>query len=307
MMSIFRAAVIGIVALAAGLVSASAQTAAGDVEIQSGVEYANHDGVVLQGDLYQPKAPGKYPAIVAVHGGGWQAGARTAYGYWGRYLAQQGYVVFAVSYRLSKPGQKTYPQAAQDVRAAVQFVRGRGEAIKVDPERIGMMGDSAGAHLVALTSLTYEDAPFINAYPKDAFASVSARVKAVVGFYGVYDMAQQWNHDQLHRPHDNITEKFLGAPLTENRKIYLEASPITYVVKAKNATSFLIVHGTEDDIVDRAQSDNFLLALKQAGFYARHIVVQGAGHFFASDPILEPGSRSSETAGPILRFFKERL
>ena len=189
----------------------------------------------------------------------------------------------------------------------MQFVRGRGEAIKVDPERIGMMGDSAGAHLVALTALTYEDAPFINAYPKDAFASVSARVKAVVGFYGVYDMAQQWNHDQLHRPHDNISEKFLGAPLTENRKIYLEASPITYVVKAKNATSFLIVHGTEDDIVDRAQSDNFLLALKQAGFYARHIVVQGAGHFFASDPILEPGSRSSETAGPILRFFKERL
>src|SRR5437773_9609645 len=114
-----------------------------------------------------------------------------------------------------------------------------GEAIKVDPERIGMMGDSAGAHLVALTSLTYEDAPFINAYPKDAFASVSARVKAVVGFYGVYDLAQQWSHDQLHRPHDNITEKFLGAPLTENRKIYLEASPITYVVKAKNATSFL--------------------------------------------------------------------
>ena len=77
MMSIFRAAVIGIVALAAGLVSASAQTAAGDVEIQSDVEYANHDGVVLQGDLYQPKAPGKYPAIVAVHGGG--LGARVAW------------------------------------------------------------------------------------------------------------------------------------------------------------------------------------------------------------------------------------
>ena len=113
MKSIFRATMIGAVALAAGLVPARAQTA-GDVDVQSGVEYANHDGVVLQGDLYQPKAPGKYPAIVAVHGGGWQAGARNSYGYWGRYLAQQGYVVFAVSYRLSKPGQKTYPQAAQD-------------------------------------------------------------------------------------------------------------------------------------------------------------------------------------------------
>src|SRR5437867_5212303 len=153
MNSIFRATMISALALAAGLAPARAQTAAGDVEVQSGVEYANHDGVALQGDLYQPKAPGKYPAIVGVHGGGWQAGARTSYGYWGRYLAQQGYVVFAVSYRLSKPGQKTYPQAAQDVRAA-QCNLFAGEAIKVDPERIGMMGDSAGAHLVALTSLT---------------------------------------------------------------------------------------------------------------------------------------------------------
>ena len=135
MKSIFGATMIGAVALAAGFVSVRAQTAPGDVEVESGVEYANHDGVVLQGDLYQPKAPGKYPAIVAVHGGGWQAGARTAYGYWGRYLAQQGYVVFAVSYRLSKPGQKTYPQAAQDVRAAVQFVRGRGDQSRSGADR----------------------------------------------------------------------------------------------------------------------------------------------------------------------------
>src|SRR5262245_62952071 len=106
MMSTFRAAVIVTVALAAGLISAGAQTAAGDVEFQGGVEYANHDGVVLQGDLYQPKTSGKYPAIVAVHGGGWQAGARTAYGYWGRYLAQQGYVGFAVRYLLSKAGPR---------------------------------------------------------------------------------------------------------------------------------------------------------------------------------------------------------
>src|SRR5438876_12339375 len=98
MKSIFGAMMIGAVALAWGFVSAGAQTAAGDVEVQSGGEYANHDGVVLQGDLYQPKAPGKYPAIVAVHGGGWQAGARNSYGYWGRYLAQQGYVMFAYSY-----------------------------------------------------------------------------------------------------------------------------------------------------------------------------------------------------------------
>lgn len=295
-------------ALAAGLfLLAAAPTLAQNVDMQKGVEYANHDGVSLRGDLYQPKAPGKYPAIIAVHGGGWQGGSPSSYAHWGPWLAERGFVVFAVAYRLSKPDQKTYPQAVHDVRAAVQFVRGRGEAIKVDGDRIGMMGGSAGGHLTSLVALAGDEAPFANAYPNDQFANVSASVKAVVPFYGVYDMQRQWNYDVLNRPHDNITQKFIGMPPTQNRKIYLEASPMTYAIQSKNRTSFLIVVGTEDDIVERGQSDDFLLALKQAGFYARRIVVQGAGHFFESDPIDEPYSRPAQAAGPILRFFRERL
>ena len=279
----------------------------GGVDIQKAVDYANHDGVALQADIYQPKAAGKYPAVIAVHGGGWQNGSRISYQHWGPWLAERGFVVMAINYRLSKPGQKTYPQAVHDVRAAVQFLRSKAEAYKVDPDRIGMMGDSAGGHLVALNALAHDEAPFANAYPNDPYASVSAKVKAVVGFYGVYDMQQQWNHDVLHRPHDNIAQNFIGVPPTENRKIYNEASPMTYAVRAKNTTSFYLVHGTEDDIVDRVQSDNFLLALKQAGFFARHYVVQGAGHFFASEPLSEPRGKVGEAADPVLRFFKERL
>ncbi len=303
MLSMTRRAALAAAALLCAGMSAWAQ----DFDVQRGVEYANHDGASLQGDLYQPREPGKYPAIVAVHGGGWQGGSRASYQYWGPWLAKRGYVVFAVSYRLSKPGQKTYPQAAQDVRAAVQLLRGKGEALKVDAERIGMMGDSAGAHLVSLVALAGDEPPFANAYPADAFANVSARVKAVTSFYGVYDMPQQWNHDLVHRPHDNIAQVFLGVPLTDNRKVYNEASPMTYAVRGKMAPSFLLINGTEDDVVDRTQSDNFLLALKQAQVYARRIVVQGAGHYFASDPIEDPQSRSGEAAGIVLRFLRERL
>jgi acetyl esterase/lipase len=294
--------------VAAGLVLLlTAPALAQSFDLQKGVEYANHDGVSLRGDLYQPKAPGKYPAIVSVHGGGWQGGSPASYAHWGPWLAERGFVVFAVTYRLSKPDQKTYPQAVHDVRAAVQFLRGRGEAVKVDGDRIGMMGGSAGGHLTSLVALAHDEAPFKNAYPNDQFANVSANVKAVVPFYGVFDMQRQWNYDVLNRPHDNITQKFIGVPPTENRKVYLEASPMTYAVRAKNRTSFLIVVGTEDDIVERSQSDDFMLALKQAGFFARRIVVQGAGHFFESDPLDEPFSRPAQAAGPILRFFKERL
>ena len=290
-------------------VAAQAPAPAGttDVEIQRGVEYANHDGVALKGDLYQPKAAGKYPAIIAVHGGGWQGGSPASYSHWGPFYAQRGYVVFAISYRLSRPGQKTYPQAVQDVRAAIQFVRGRGEAIRADGERIGLQGGSAGGHLVSLTALAGDEAPFANAYPNDPFASVSARVKTVVSFYGVYDLLQQWNHDVLHRPLDNIAEKFLGVSPVDNRKIYFESSPISYAIKSKATASFFMINGTEDDVVDRAQSDSFLLTMKQAGFFVRRIVVQGAGHYFESDPIEAPFSKSGEAAGAVLRFLKDRL
>src|ERR1700733_7828626 len=94
-----------------------------DIETRANIDYARHDGVVLKGDLYAPKAPGKYPAIVAIHGGGWQQGSRESYRHWGPYLAARGYALFAAGYRLSRPGEPSYPGAVHDVRAAVQFVK----------------------------------------------------------------------------------------------------------------------------------------------------------------------------------------
>jgi hypothetical protein len=72
----------------------------------------------------------------------------------------------------------------------------------------------------------------------------------------------------------------------KSRKLFFEASPLSYVTVDKNSTRFPLVYGREDDIVDPAtQSEKFLTELKQAGFYARTIVVPGAGHFWASEPI----------------------
>jgi hypothetical protein len=97
-------------------------------------------------------------------------------------------------------------------------------------------------------------------------------VKAVIGFYGVYDMQAQWEHDQMTRPRDQIT------------------------------------YGREDDIVDPAtQSEKFLTALKQAGFYARTIVVPGAGHFWASEAVDEPGSFGAYADPKMLRFLQTAL
>src|SRR5919108_3775165 len=107
--------------------------AAQQIETRPGVTYANHDGIALLGDLYLPAGAGPFPALVAAHGGGWQAGARSTFQFWGAWLAERGHALFAVSYRLAKKGQKMFPQAVQDVVAAVQFVRGNAGTLRLDP------------------------------------------------------------------------------------------------------------------------------------------------------------------------------
>ena len=275
--------------------------------VHNGVAYANHDGMELVGDLYLPKpeAPGAKPALVAVHGGGWVQGARSAFQYWGPYLAARGIALFAISYRLAAE-TKTFPQAVQDVIAAVQFLRGKAGAFGLDPERIGLLGASAGAHIAALAALSGKK--FTGAYPQDGFAAVDAGVKVLVGVYGIYDAVAMWTAYQLQGGRNNNFEKFMGCSPMDNRQLYFDASPISYATFANNAIGVLLVTGTEDDLVDRkAQTEPFALALKQAGFFVRPCIVPGAPHYWMSDPIEEPGSFSGFLAPRLLRFLAERL
>jgi acetyl esterase/lipase len=296
-----------VLAAAAMLAAAPAAQAQYEVIAQTNVEYAQHDGVKLVADLYQPKGAAKAPAVIAVHGGGWQNGSRAGYRYWGPFLAKNGYVVLSIDYRLGKAG--TYPGSVYDVKAAIQFVRAKAETLGVDPDRIGLMGDSAGSHLVALVALAGAEPLFSSGYRDDPNAAVPVNVKAVVGFYGVYDMLAQWHHDQIARPRDQIAEKYLGASPMQNRRIYFESAPISYATIDKRGTRFLLINGTNDDIVDPpSQSEAFWLALNQAGIVARRIVIPGAGHFWASDPFEgEPNGYGATTAPRLLRFLAEAL
>ena len=239
------------------------------VTTHKGIAYANHDGVELAGDLYLPKGKKDAPALVAVHGGGWVQGVRTAFQYWGPYLAARGVAMFSISYRLATKG-KTYPQAVQDVLAGVQFVRGKAGEFGIDPQRIGLMGASAGAHLAALAALGWSSGKFSKAYPQDAFASVDAGVKCLIGVYGIYDAVAMWTNYQVQGGRDNNFEKFMGAPPMENRQLYFDASPISYATFANNKIGVLLVTGTQDDLVDpKEQTYPFQLALNQAGFFVR--------------------------------------
>ena len=275
--------------------------------IHNGLAYAQHDGIELAGDLYLPKNAKAAPALVAVHGGGWVAGVRGAFQYWGPYLAARGIAVFAISYRLATKS-KTFPQAVQDVLAGVQFLRGKASAFNIDPARIGLLGASAGAHLAALAALSGKK--FLGAYPQDPFASTDTSVKALVGVYGVYDMQAMWGSLQVQdgRNSDNKVEKFIGAPPMADRQLYFDASPISYATYANNGIGVLLATGTNDDLVEpKTQTEPFQLALKQAGFFVRPAILPGAPHYWMNDPIEEPGSLTGFLAPRLIRFLAERL
>ncbi|HML06714.1 MAG TPA: alpha/beta hydrolase [Xanthobacteraceae bacterium] len=295
------------------------------VSLSSDLIYAEHDGTKLLGDLYLPKGRIKAPALVAFHGGGWRAGNRGFYRHWGPVLARNGYGLFTVEYRLGKPG--VYPAAVYDAKAAVQFIRANSGKFDIDPDRVGLIGDSAGACLAALLALAGDR--FTSAYREDANATTPISVKAVIGFYGIYDMLAQWkhdmltqsrredlaqsNHDLIVRPPDSITEEFLGVSPTQNRARYLESSPISYVAMDRSAdrkeVRFLLINGGRDELVDpETQSGAFFAALKEAGFFAQRITISEAGHFWVSDPFVShPRSYNATVATRLLRFLDSSL
>ena len=94
----------------------------------------------------------------------------------------------------------------------------------------------------------------------------------------------------------------------QNKRIFYDASPLTYTTVDNKHTAFLVVWGTEDDIVNStAQSGVFVNALKQAGFYVRTVIVPGAPHFWMWDPMDETDSHTDFLAPRLLRFLQERL
>ncbi len=278
------------------------------VEVRRDVEFVIHGGESLKGHLYLPAGPGPFPAVIGVHGGGWHTRLADNYQYWGPWLAARGYVVFAPTYRLSAPGRKSFPEALQDIRAAVQWLKGSAQDLKVDPGRIALMGDSAGGHLISMVALAGEHPLFKDGNAGDRFGSLSTSVKVAVSVYAVLDLQQQWRHDLLARTRDPITETLLGVSAIDDRRPYFEASPLSYVSAQNNGTAFLVAWGTADDIVDCGpQSEAFLEALKQARYFVRPVVLPGAPHFWCADPIEESHSHSGFLAPRLLRFLQAKL
>lgn len=271
------------------------------------VIYANHTDVpdsnlFLKGDVYVPSSEGPHPAIMLMHGGSWQLGDENFYADdWGPYLAERGYVVFSIQYRLSKPGgaYPTWPGCLLDSKAALQFLRGKATEFKVDPDRIAVGGDSAGGQLAALLALTQDWPAYTEKYPNNPFANVSTKVQAVVSAYGVFNMPSWWlwtknpKFDWAPYGMTTFAEDFFGGTPMDVPAAYFEASPINYVrgsAKSLGKVSlpndginvpWFITWGMEDpDVPAEGQSIPFVEALKDAGADVAAIPVPRVGHYW---------------------------
>ena len=117
-----------------------------------GLSYAKRDGVELFADIYMPPGEGPNPGVLMVHGGAWAAGSKWNVLFHANQLAQHGYTVAAIDYRLA-PKHK-FPAQLEDCRAALDWMRANADKYRIDKSRIGAYGYSAGGHLVSLLAVT---------------------------------------------------------------------------------------------------------------------------------------------------------
>ncbi len=268
--------------------------------------YAIHDGIALEGDLYLPKSGAPHPAIMLMHGGAWQLGSKEFYADpwdWPPYLAERGYAVFVINYRLSQPKAEpaltNWPECLLDAKAALQYLRGNSVKWGIDPDRIAVGGDSAGGQLGSMLALTQDWPAYANRYPEDPFKNVSTKVQAVVSAYGVFSMANWWmwtknpKFDWAPFGMTTFAEELFGGTPQELPFAYFEASAINYVraadkllgeVSLPNAgtgVSWFITWGVDDpDVPAEGQSVPFVEALKQAGANVTAVPIPSVGHYW---------------------------
>ncbi len=255
-----------------------------DVEVIRDVKFGEGGGRPLRLHVIRPKeAPEEpLPVVVWVHGGAWRAGSRDS-GI-GRLvpLVRRGYFGVSIEYRLS--GEAQFPAQIEDCKAAIRFLRAHAEEYKIDPDRIGVWGSSAGGHLVALlgTSGDVEELEGKGGWPDQ-----SSRVNAVCDWFGPTDFLQMIGTEgNIDRRSPNAPEALLiGGPIREHKEKVALANPITHV--SADDPPFLIMHGDQDRTVPINQSELLHEALKAAGVDVTYQVIEGAGHGFGGSEILQ--------------------
>jgi acetyl esterase len=242
--------------------------------LRTDIEFVRAGDVRLLMDAWLPDGPGPFPAVIWVHGGGFTGGDKQPYPKEIlQKVEQAGLAWFSVNYRLSP--RFHFPDLSNDVESAVTYIKAHAADLHVDPNRLVLMGASAGAHLVSLAGVKHKPAN---------------RVAAVVALYGEHDLVGRvhprgecaMDGHVIPNPGPMCLSPGLAAylgiqPDTPGaEQTVRNASPATYV--RKYMPPYLLLHGTKDTGVPYEQSVAMCDAMKRAGASCELITIEGGGH-----------------------------
>jgi acetyl esterase/lipase len=201
------------------------------------------------------------PCVVMIHGGGWDNGDRTQLPEVNHHLARRGYAVAAVSYRLA-PGT-VWPGQADDIAAAIAYLKTHAYELGVDPTRLVLMGRSAGGQLATAV----------------AYGRPDTAVRGAVSFYGPHDQVFAWGFsredDVLNAV--KLLRQYLGGPPEAAAEAYRTSS--AYLIATKdNAVPTLLVHGLQDSLVWHRQSERLHAKLGALGVANAFVSLPWATH-----------------------------
>lgn len=233
------------------------------VEVKTHTFTPAHWPEKLELDFYATEHPGA-PVVILVHGGGWESGDRKQLEEFNHWLAGEGYNVAAISYRLAP--RFPWPAQREDTLHAIDWLKANASELRIDANRLVLMGRSAGAQIAAAV----------------AYGAPDPAVRGVMGLYGVYDMNFVWS---ISRPDDvlnstKLMNQFLGgAPTPSNQAAYDSASAQGLVRRGQTPPT-LLMHGTVDNLCWVKHSQRLTARLETADVPHVYIEFPWAVHAF---------------------------
>lgn len=239
------------------------------VKAELDLSYGKTPEQELKLDIYRPKSGGDaLPACVLVHGGGWMKGDKERFRPLAIALAERGYVVANVEYRLGSVAK--YPAGVQDCVLAVRWVRANAKRFGLDPARIGAWGGSAGGHIVGLMAAAPMPAQFLTG----DLANISPTVQATCIMAGPTNLADEKFVEALRRAKDKSNSfQWMGKLYDDAPELYREASPITHFTKATGPVLFLT-----GDLDNPDRDTAGMEKLKTLGVPAKQVILKDAKH-----------------------------
>ena len=250
------------------LFSGAGLNAQENLEVMRDVVYGKGGGEELHLDLARPKdVADRVPCIVVIHGGAWRHGDKRVHMDQIRMFASQGYVSASIQYRLCPTHR--FPAQLEDVKCAIRFLRAHADQYNIDPQKIGAVGFSAGAHLSMLLGTMDAEDGFEG---EGGWAEQPSKVQAVVAFFGPTELGS----DDIPERSRPLVSDFLGGSREQIPDVYRDASPLSYV--SKGDPPMLLLQGTDDPLVPHSQAIKMLQAMTVADVPGRVEFLIDAGH-----------------------------